>query len=103
MGLDISMHEALSRLWELHHHWLPQNSVFREFGRHDGNREAIYTPRNRNGMNFFDKHIEDMEIHSVHMGKILKMEMDGSEQAKVVVQMQGLEMETQHTLVETMG
>ena len=92
-GVDMAMHEALSRLCNLHHHRLPHDSAFHEFGRRDGNGEAVVAPGNRNEMPIYGRYVEDLEIKDVQMGKLLDMEAAENEHAHAVVQVQGLQIE----------
>lgn len=84
-GVDIAMHEALSRMCNLYKDKLKANSVFREFGKRDAQGEAVVTPGNRNEMFVIEKHLEDLEIHAVHMEELLDNEMTVNNQAKAII------------------
>lgn len=101
-GIDMAMHEAMSRLCDLYFDRLEPTSIFHLFGKRNGEGKAIKTPGDRTNMLVTAKQLEDLEIHAVDMEGLLGMEMKEGDLAKAVIHTQGQELQALHTLRGTM-
>src|SRR3954464_360832 len=61
LGINLAIHEALSRQCHYARHLLPADSPYRDYGRRDEYGNIEVTPGDRNNMPPRRRHIEDME------------------------------------------
>ncbi|CAM0881272.1 unnamed protein product [Alopecurus aequalis] len=95
-GLDMAMHEAMSRLTHLYFEELPHDSLFRRFGKRNCHGVALHTVVERRGMDPTLLQFQDLECYTYKLEEILEKEMIENDEAKAIV-------ETLHGQVDIMA
>src|SRR3954471_14598860 len=103
LGINLAMHEALSR--QCHHvrHLLPADSPYRDYGRRDEDGNIVVTPGDRNNMPPRRRHIEDMERENGALAEKVMMVKEIADFASNGMVVQGLEIETLHEVVDVLN
>src|SRR4051812_23023938 len=69
----------------IHHQKLNEHLVFLEFGKRNGDGDAVVTLGNKTEMGSFPKKMEDLEIQAVHMEESLQSMMEKYYKARTII------------------
>src|SRR3954467_8407052 len=103
LGINLAMHEALSRQCHLVRHLLPADSPYHDYGRRDDNGNIVVTPGDRNNMPPRRRHIEDMERENGALAEKVMMIKGIADFASNGMVVQGQEIETLHEAVDILN
>src|SRR3954467_3766245 len=99
LGINLAIHEALSRQCHYVRHLLPADSPYRDYGRRDEDGNIVVTPGDRNNMPPRRRHIEDMERENGALAEKVMMIKEVADFTSNGMVVQGQEIDTLHEAV----
>src|SRR3954466_2772648 len=99
LGINLTIHEDLSRQCHYVRHLLPADSPYSDYGRRDEDGNIVVTPGDRNNMPPRRRHIEDMERENGALAEKVRMIKEIADFASNGMVVQGQEIDTLHEAV----